>query len=251
MGDRQTDKTTRWQITVYAKQYPLFEFMPDKVAEWGWQTEICPETQREHRQGFMRTRVQMRISGIRSLFPGVHIEVARNWPALINYCKKSETAVAGTRIHQVGAKALTMKDALVRLAGFAAAPPIVSNDTNDPLRKPVLIVDEGSQDYLKKDYWHRVNQLLRDDPDTIGLWVNPAFLVAWKNTRQVWIEQAAIDSSATLSITGRVEAHTPGGGIGPTLSNLYQDDDTIFLVDSIAQDEGSIQGQTGEEEQSR
>lgn len=193
MADRQTDKTTRWSFTAYKEQWKLFEIMPDKVAEWGWQTEICPQTQREHYQGFLRTRVQVRMSALISMLPGVHFEVCRNWNALLAYCKKTDTAVEGTRIHQMGAKALTMKDALTRLAGFQG--------TTVPIDDYLSHGIKNYEEWCKVDYWSRVNKLLRDDPDTIGLWVNPAFLTAWKHTRRVWLEQSELEAS--LSITAR------------------------------------------------
>lgn len=94
--DRQTDKSSRWQFTAYAEQWPLFEAIPPAVAEWGWQKEVCPSTQKEHYQGYLRTPSQVRFSALKKLFPGVHLEVAKNWQALINYCNKEETRVPGS-----------------------------------------------------------------------------------------------------------------------------------------------------------
>jgi hypothetical protein len=70
--------------------------MPRQVAEWGWNTEKCPKTNRLHYQGYMRTREQCRLAALTTIFPGVHFEVARDWPALVQYCKKAETRVPGT-----------------------------------------------------------------------------------------------------------------------------------------------------------
>lgn len=91
-----TDKSSRWQFTAYEQQYGQLSTMPPGVAEWGWQDEICPETQRKHRQGFFRLHQQQRFSWVRKTFPGLHVEVARNWEALINYCKKEETRAPGS-----------------------------------------------------------------------------------------------------------------------------------------------------------
>lgn len=91
MADRQTDKTSRWQMTVQEAQYGLLEKMPPGIAEWGWQDEICPTTGRKHKQGFLRTSSQCRLSALIKLLPGIHFEAARNWPALITYCGKKET----------------------------------------------------------------------------------------------------------------------------------------------------------------
>jgi len=93
--DRQTDKSSRWQFTAYEDQWDLFKTMPPGIAEWGWQKETCPNTQKLHYQGYLRTTSQVRFSALKKILPGVHIEVAKNWQALINYCQKIDTRVEG------------------------------------------------------------------------------------------------------------------------------------------------------------
>lgn len=93
--DRQTDKSSRWQFTAYEDQWALFDQMPPGIAEWGWQKETCPKTQKLHYQGYLRLSQQQRFSWIKKILPGVHLEVAKNWEALINYCSKIETRVEG------------------------------------------------------------------------------------------------------------------------------------------------------------
>lgn len=96
-----TGKSTRWQFTAYEDQWRLFTTMPRHVAEWGWQLENCPKTKRDHYQGYFRTHQQCRHEAVRKLFPGVHIEIARDWTALVAYCKKTETKVEGfTPVHE-------------------------------------------------------------------------------------------------------------------------------------------------------
>lgn len=90
-------KSTRWSFTAYEAQYGLFEVMPPSVNKWGWQTEICPETGREHWQGYIQLRQQQRFSWMKKNFPGLHVEVAKNWDALVNYCKKEDTRKEGTQ----------------------------------------------------------------------------------------------------------------------------------------------------------
>jgi len=100
--DRQTDKSSRWQFTAYEDQWALFEKIPPGIAEWGWQKETCPKTQKLHYQGYLRTTVQVRFSALKKILPGVHLEVAKNWEALLNYCKKIETRVeGGAHVHVV------------------------------------------------------------------------------------------------------------------------------------------------------
>jgi len=99
--DRQTDKSTRWGMTVYEHQWHLLSQMPHEIAEWGWQDEICPDTQRLHRQGYFRTKAQIRHSQARKILPGVHVKIAEDWNKLVAYCKKKDTAVPGTQVHEV------------------------------------------------------------------------------------------------------------------------------------------------------
>jgi hypothetical protein len=94
------DKSTRWSFTAYEAQWNLFTVMPPQVAEWGWQEEVCPTTDKRHYQGYLRTTTQLRHSQLRKILPGVHIEVAQNWLALQAYCKKADTAVPGTQVTQ-------------------------------------------------------------------------------------------------------------------------------------------------------
>jgi len=94
--DRQTDKSSRWAFTAYEDQWALFTTIHPGIAEWGWNTEICPKTNRKHYQGYIRLTSQQRFAWLKKLFPGVHLEVSKNWDALVNYCKKEDTRVPGT-----------------------------------------------------------------------------------------------------------------------------------------------------------
>lgn len=97
-----TDKSSRWSMTVYEDQYGLLTIMPPEIAEWGWQDEVCPTSGKPHRQGYLRTKSQMRFSALKKILPGIHIEVAKNWSALLIYCKKEETRdPSGEQVHQV------------------------------------------------------------------------------------------------------------------------------------------------------
>lgn len=85
----KSEKTTRWAFTAYEPHYPLIEAPNDLIAEIGWQDEICPKTQKKHRQGFLRTVRQVRFAQVRAILPGVHVEPAKDWTALQKYCQKS------------------------------------------------------------------------------------------------------------------------------------------------------------------
>jgi len=96
------DKSSRWQFTAYQEQFSLFQAMPPGVAEWGWNTEICPKTNRTHYQGYLRLAQQQRFAWVRKILPGVHVEIAKNWTALVQYCKKEDTRAPGTEpTHQI------------------------------------------------------------------------------------------------------------------------------------------------------
>lgn len=87
-------------MTVFEEQFKCLEVMPPIVAEWGWQDEVCPTSGKLHKQGYIRTHQQQRFAAMRKAFPGVHLEIARDWNKLLNYCKKTDTAVEGTTVHQ-------------------------------------------------------------------------------------------------------------------------------------------------------
>lgn len=168
--DRQTDKTSRWAFTAFEPQWELFKEMPDIVKEWGWQTETCPDTQRKHYQGYILTRTQQRFAALRKALPGVHIEAARNWSALLNYCKKEDTAVEGTQVREVNErKYLKFADALMRIANAWIFLPGVDADAN---------------------YQSAVMTLMLANPDDISLYSNPQLMKAWKMTMPYWIRKA-------------------------------------------------------------
>jgi len=96
------DRTTKWAFTAYECSYNLLESIPPLIAEWGWQDEICPKTNRKHRQGYIRTKTQQRHSALRKILPGVHIEAAKNWDALMEYCGKEDTRdPSGTQVKEL------------------------------------------------------------------------------------------------------------------------------------------------------
>lgn len=185
MGD-QTDKTSRWAFTAYADQYHLFNnVMPDVIAEIGYQKEICPDTQREHYQGYIRTSRQVRFAQLRKIFPGVHLEAARNWDALLEYCKKKESAVPGTQVH-IGneterPKQLTMSQALIFFAShypYGETRPDFSEMTGQQLT-----------DYKKAEFWRIVNNCIDTDANLIGVYHQPQYIRCWEHTSSKWLER--------------------------------------------------------------
>jgi len=189
MGDRQTDKTSRWAFTAYQGQYALFTTVNPLIAEMGWQKEICPDTQREHYQGFIRTTRQVRFAQLAKIFPGVHIEPAKNWDALLNYCRKSDTAIQGSQVHlkqPEGKKPLTMAQALTLLASNV---PYVTYDWSE--------MDEKKLKEIKDQlFWKAVENTISYDLDLVGIFTQPQYYRAFMNLKQVWIDEA-IDLAQT------------------------------------------------------
>lgn len=200
MRRMENAKTTRWAFTAFESQWPLFTSIPSIVAEWGWQTEKAPDTGNLHYQGYIRTSRQVRMSQLRKALPGVHLELARNWSALQNYCKKSETAVPGTQVNMVNpARAMTMAQALIRIASH----------------KFEIEHEKGTDKYndaVKLEYWYAVNEILRDDPDAVGVFTQPQYERAWIKTRETWIEKFEEEMS-NLENQSQTDRQTDNGGL--------------------------------------
>lgn len=190
MEDSQTDgKSSRWAFTAYEGQYHLFAtVMPEVIAEIGWQTEICPTTGNNHYQGFIRTSRQVRFAQLKKIFPGVNLGVARNWDALLNYCRKSETAVPGTQVHIRNETdhvppAMTMPQALTYFA--ANYPYEASPDYSE-------LTGQRLADYKESMFWKTVNNCLANDRKLIGLYHQPQYIRCWKHTASQWLEDAVL-----------------------------------------------------------
>lgn len=95
MADAKSEKSTRWAFTAYEGDYSMLDALAEQrhqlIAEIGWQDEICPTTQKKHRQGYVRTVRQVRFGQLKAVMGGVHLEKAKNWEALIQYCSKVAT----------------------------------------------------------------------------------------------------------------------------------------------------------------
>lgn len=70
--------------------------------QWYFQIEKGNETNYVHYQGCASLRTKHRLSEIKNLLGrmDVHIEPAKNWSALVNYCQKEETRLYGPWSHQ-------------------------------------------------------------------------------------------------------------------------------------------------------
>jgi len=184
--DRQTDKTTRWAFTAFQDQYHLFDTIPEIVNMWGWQKEIAPDTQREHYQGYIQTKRQCRFKQLKDILPGVHIEPARDWLKLLQYCKKQETAVPGSSTQQTNpSKHVTMTDALLKLAAHA------------PFRVPLSEVEYLSPNIdkilkrrLETEYDESLYDILEEDDSLVSMYANNSMRHAWNTTRLYYLGKA-------------------------------------------------------------
>lgn len=176
----ETTKATRWAFTAYEQQWHLFQNRPPIIAEWGWQEEVCPDTGRHHYQGYIRTDRQVRMSQLIKLLPGVHLEIARNWQATVQYCKKSETAIDGTRHHETnGIASLSMAQALIRVARARPRDINLDFDTLEDYKKAYAL-----------EYDRATTTLLREDRNLVGLYSQPQYERAYIKWRKVWVEFA-------------------------------------------------------------
>jgi len=188
--DRQTDKSSRWAFTAFEDQWSLFTIMPDIIAEWGWQEEVCATTARKHYQGYLRTKRQVRFSQLAKSLPKVHLEIAKDWNKLLSYCNKTDTAVEGTQQHQVSSTpSMSMADALIMLANNLSdlEPLTLEQMTDDAIAKRSVF-----------EYWQSVTKILMDNPNMVGLFTQPQYLRAWSNTRAVWVHHAKLKAESIV-----------------------------------------------------
>lgn len=147
----------------------------DLVKEWGWQEEICPETNRHHYQGYILTVRQVRLSQLVKQFPGVHFEVARDWLKLKNYCRKTDTAVPDSQVHQVSDRQyLNMHSAFILLGKEYA------ENREEYLEDLLLYTKTGTaKDPDIFEYKWLSRRLVDKQPQDVAVYSNPQFQRAW------------------------------------------------------------------------
>lgn len=135
------------------------------------------------------------------MLPGVHFEPAKNWSALINYCKKEDTRADGAvPVHEVNNREyLTLDKAMMKIAdvfdddGYRA-------DVRKGLQFPLMKC--WKSEVLIKDYfWKAVRIFVRTSPPDIGYFVRPDVERAWVNTYEVWLEKRQTDRQIRIEIT--------------------------------------------------
>jgi len=197
--DRQTDKTTRWAITVYEPQYDMLDSIISNIKDnpnirmIKYQDEICPDTGRMHRQGCMLTTSQHRFKGkvpnesCRKLLPNVHIEPARDWPALLKYCEKEDTRdPEGHAVKAVSEYVRTETHDLMTDIAKMYREVLELNSEMLPEKKPT----EKVTDFLTREYVFLTSLILRRNPKNCGFYGQPMPRNLWKDYRDVWIDRA-------------------------------------------------------------
>jgi len=205
-----TDKSTRWVFTAFEGAWQFFDAdkPPEFVAEGGWQTEVCPKSQRHHYQGYLRTKTQVRMSFLKSKFPGVHLEAARDWYAAKNYTRKDVTAVPGTRVQWAiadNSASLTMTDTLMMVAENAVDYDLMTKCRQQDAKAEevmrttrVAMVMKPLKEMVKEEYWYAVKKILRADPQLAQRFACPDVERMWKGTREVWLEKISEDRQTDI-----------------------------------------------------
>lgn len=182
-------KSTRWSFTAYEGQYPCLDSIAkdghELIAEIGWQDEVCPDTQRKHRQGYVRTVRQVMRKQLSGVLRDTHLEIAKNWQALINYCRKAESRdLSGSQVHTQFERPMRLHEMLIAVASS------------------YLRTDQPSEEILSKadiqiDRCARLALLRRHSYQLV--WQHPEYAIvlsrqdardAWCTFFELWIEKA-------------------------------------------------------------
>jgi len=168
-----------------------------------YQDEICPDTGRMHRQGCMLTTSQHRFKGkvpnesCRKLLPNVHIEPARDWPALLKYCEK--VATRDPDGHAVKAVSEYVRsethDLMTDIAKIYLENQQIEKENfeSESTRMVINVVrkeNEKLTDFLTREYVDLTSTILRRNPKNCGFYGQPMPRNLWKDYRDVWIDRA-------------------------------------------------------------
>jgi len=179
-------KSTRWSFTAYEGQYPTIDALTKEgdplIAEIGYQDEICPDTGRKHRQGYIRTVRQVRFKQLADILKGVHLEVARDFNALKQYCAKAETRdPTGKQVSEKFERPMRLHEIMESLAHTAWDIYEEHRQTDShPLNHPDI----------KEQYRTLASELLLRKPDYISIIAQPIAKNAWFDFRAVWVSRA-------------------------------------------------------------
>lgn len=196
-------KSTRWSFTAYENQYGIIDSLTTAgdplVAEIGYQDEVCPDTGRKHRQGYVRTNRQVRFKQLADIMKGVHLEVARDFLALKKYCAKTETRdPTGKQVATKFERPMRLNELMEHLAGIAWDIYDQDRQTDShPLIPPV-----------KDQYITLCSEVLMTKPEYISILAQPIAKNAWYDFRTVWVSR--VERAREESEKGVNSITTPG-----------------------------------------
>lgn len=178
-----SNKSTWWSVTAYSAEISLLESneFPEFVGKVFGGREACPTTGREHFQGAIQCRRQVRLAQLKQWLPTAHLEPARDRLALRRYVMKEETAVGPKVSRENDVQQVSVKQILLRLAGVW--------DEDEYIRTWNDV--EDAKKAFEACYWHCVRQLLRDVPsfrEVPHLFARSDVVTVWRHTRSVWTE---------------------------------------------------------------
>lgn len=178
-----TSKSTWWSVTAFNAEISLLESneFPEFVAKLHGGREVCPTTGREHFQGAIQCRRQVRLSQIKQWLPTAHLEPARDRLALRQYAMKEATASGPKESRENTVETVSIRRLLVRLAEVWDESEFVKTWSEVECTKKAFDVC----------YWHCVRQLLRDVPafrEVPHLFARSDVVTVWRHTRSVWTE---------------------------------------------------------------
>lgn len=194
-------RTTKWSMTINNPTDDDFERIrnPPTFIKWTKFQQEIGEEGTPHLQCAVLT-AQVRFSQMKKWQPRAHIEVAKNWQALLSYVEKKETAVAGTQ-EKVEGGYIAMDQALILVARYGC-------NMLEWLMESDRTEQEVTQ-WKKQEYWAAVNGILMDRPTLVGLYTQPQMERAWINTRSVWMKLKCTDKYNNAQ-EDEVEYQAPG-----------------------------------------
>jgi len=101
-GRLRASRPRVWSVTIHCEDGQLLPTLPtlnigSPLLFYRYQLERCPRTGRLHYQGCLRYDRPMSLEAVKADIgvPHAHLEGARNWQDLLEYCRKAESRVDG------------------------------------------------------------------------------------------------------------------------------------------------------------
>lgn len=229
-----SDKSSRWAFTAYEGQYPVIDSIAQSgdplIAEMGYQDEVCPETGRKHRQGYVRTVRQVRFNALSKVLRGIHIEVARDYNALKQYCRKVETRdPEGAQVVKKFEKAKTLHELMMWMADIAWQD--YEDHDRETAKHPAYPV--GAEQ--KAQYIALTSTILLQEPEYVSIFAQPIAKNAWNDYRAVWLERSSKNREGDNSIT----SPTSQGPMSEILPGQVLNLDMEYTDGLVNEEEGS------------